>query len=190
MKRILTLVALAGATSFAAAHTGHGAASLSEGLVHPLAADHLLAMVAVGLWSAVALNGARRWLGPLAFLAALTVGATLGAAGLALPFTEAGIALSVAGFGAMLIAGRRLPAGAGLALIAAAALLHGLAHGAEWPAGGSAAAYAAGFLGATALLHVAGVGFGTALRDAKAAVWRVLGSALGGAGLVLLLTRV
>ena len=190
MKRILTLVALAGAASVASAHTGHGTESLFEGLAHPLAADHLLAMLAVGLWSAVALPGAQRWLGPLSFLAAMTFAAALGAAGAALPFGEVGIALSVAVFGAMLIAGRRLQANAGLALIAAGAALHGLAHGAELPAGGSFLAYAAGFLVVTAALHVAGVGIGAALREARAAVWRVLGSAFGGAGFVLLLTRI
>lgn len=190
MKRILTGAALMGAATLASAHGGHGTTSLFEGLTHPLGADHLLAMVAVGLWSVLALPGARRWFGPLTFLLAMALGAALGIAGLALPLTEAGIALSVAVFGLMLLAGRRLPAAAGLTLVAGAALLHGLAHGAALPAGGSVASYGAGFLATTLLLHVAGVGFGAALRDAKAAVWRVLGSALGGAGLVLLLTRI
>jgi urease accessory protein len=185
-KRILTLLALLGAASAASAHTGHGTHSLFEGLSHPLGLDHLLAMVAVGTWSAVALPGAKRWAGPLTFLGAMVAGALLGAMGLALPGTEAGIALSVVMFGAMLVAGQRLPQGAGLALIAAAATLHGLAHGAELPVGGSFAAYAAGFGATTALLHVAGVGLGTALRDAQAVVWRGLGGALGATGLLLL----
>jgi len=89
-------------------------------------------------------------------------------------------------FGAMLVAGQRLPQGVGLALIAIAATLHGLAHGAELPAGGSFAAYAMGFGATTALLHVAGLGLGTALQGAKALVWRGLGAAVGAAGLLLL----
>lgn len=190
MKRILTLAVLGATAVAASAHTGHGTASLVEGLAHPLGADHLLAMVAVGVWSCTVMAGARRWLGPLVFLAAMTVGAALGMAGLTLPLTEVGIAMSVSMLGAMLLVGGRLPANAGLVLIAAVALLHGLAHGAETPAGGSLAAYAGGFLAATTLLHVTGVGFGAALCREKAAVWRALGMALGGAGLVLLLIRV
>lgn len=177
---------LAAAATSASAHTGHGTHSLFEGLAHPLGLDHLLAMVAVGLWSALALPAARRWQGPAAFLAAMAGGAALGAAGLGLPGTEAGIALSVVLFGAMLVAGARVPAGAGLGLITAAAALHGLAHGAELPAGASFGAYAAGFLATTAGLHVAGVGLGQALRDARALVWRSLGGLMAGAGLLLL----
>ena len=186
INRILSLAALLLAATAASAHTGHGTHSLFEGLSHPLGLDHLLAMVAVGTWSAVALQGARRWAGLLTFLGAMTAGALLGALGLALPGTEAGIALSVVVFGAMLVAGQRLSQGAGLALIAAAATLHGLAHGAELPAGGSFAAYAAGFGATTALLHVAGLGLGTALQGAKAMVWRGMGAAMGAAGLLLL----
>ena len=190
MKRILTLAALGGTALAASAHTGHGTTSLLEGLAHPLGLDHLLVMVAVGLWSAATQTGARRWMAPAVVLAAMTLGAALGMAGLALPFTEAGIALSVSMLGLMLLAGERLPASAGLSLIAMAALLHGLAHGGELPAGASVAAYASGFLVATALLHAAGVGIGAALREAGSAVWRALGSALGGAGLLMLLARV
>lgn len=186
MKRTLTAAALLGTATLAAAHPGHGTDTLAAGLSHPFGADHLLAMVAVGLWSAAALPGARRWLGPLTFLAAMSLGALLGVAGLALPGVEAGIALSVSLFGLMLVAGRRLPVGAGLGLTAAAALLHGLAHGAEMPAGASVAAYATGFLATTSALHLAGIGLGQALRQARGALWRVLGGGLGLAGLLML----
>ena len=138
----------------ALAHPGHGAAfSLGEGLAHPFGTDHLLAMVAVGVWSAAALPSGRRWAGPAAFLAAMALGAVLAMAGLALPFVEAGVAASLLVFGAMLVGATRVPAGAGLALIGAAAALHGVAHGAELPAGASAAGYLLGFLATTALLH-------------------------------------
>ena len=195
MKRILTFVALFGAATVASAHTGHGTHSLSEGLTHPLGLDHLLAMVAVGVWSSLALPGAQRWQGPAAFLSTMSIGAVLGAAGLVLPLTEAGIALSVALFGAMLLAGTRLPQRAGLLLIAAAASLHGLAHGAELPASASFAAndfvtYALGFLGSTTVLHLAGLSLGAAVlklqRSLQPAVWRVLGVTLGAAGLLML----
>jgi urease accessory protein len=190
MKRILSFVALLGAASVASAHPGHGTFSLSAGLSHPLGLDHLLAMVAVGVWSSMALPGAQRWQGPAAFLAAMSLGGVLGAAGLVLPLTEAGIALSVALFGAMLLAGTRLPQRAGLLLIAAAAALHGLAHGAELPAGAHFAAYALGFLGSTAVLHVAGLSLGRGVqqlrRGVQPAVWRGLGLTLGAAGLLML----
>ena len=154
------LIACAGA---AQAHTGHGTSGLGAGLLHPFGADHLLAMVAVGMWSVSALPGRQAWWGPASFMLALTAGAALGAAGLALPFVEAAVALSVAVFGAMLVLPSRLPRVAGLVVIAAAALLHGMAHGAEAPASGFAA-YAAGFLTMTALLHGTGMLAGLSLR--------------------------
>lgn len=186
MIRWLGSALLLGACGAASAHTGHGIASLFEGLAHPFGLDHLLAMVTVGAWSALVLPAGRRWLGPAAFLAAMTVGAALGAGGLALPFVEHGIALSVALFGAMLLAGTRLPVPAGLALIALAAAVHGIAHGAELPAGGVFGAYAAGFLAMTAALHLAGVGLGGWLRGLKAPVRQALGLALAGGGVLLL----
>jgi urease accessory protein len=186
IKRMLALATLLAVTTAASAHTGHGAHSLAEGLAHPFGLDHLLAMLAVGVWSATALQGAQRWAGPATFLAAMSVGAALGAAGLALPLTELGIAASVAVLGVMLLAGRQLPKPAGLALIALAASLHGLAHGAEMPLGGSLAAYAAGFGFTTAALHVAGVGLGTVLARAQAWVWRSAALATTAAGLALM----
>ncbi|MBN8488859.1 MAG: HupE/UreJ family protein, partial [Burkholderiales bacterium] len=105
MKKFLSLLALLAAASTASAHTGHGTHSLMEGLAHPLGADHLLAMLAVGVWSAATLGERTRWVGSGVFVAGLLGGALLGAAGLALPLTEQGIALSVAMFGAMLLAG-------------------------------------------------------------------------------------
>ena len=187
MKRILSLAVLLGTATAASAHTGHGTHSLFAGLAHPFGLDHLLAMLAVGLWSARVLPAAQRWQGPLCFLSAMSLGALLGAAGVSLPGTELAIAASVVVMGAMLLAGERLPQRSGLGLIAAAAALHGLAHGAELPAGGVFAAYAAGFLLMTAVLHAAGLGLGSVLRSARALVWRSTGAALGAAGLLLML---
>lgn len=177
---------LALAAGTASAHTGHGTESLFQGLAHPLGLDHLLAMVAVGVWSAAAFDGARRWIAPLTFLAAMTAAALLAMAGLSLPFVEHGIALSVLMFGAMLASAKRVPAAPGLALVAAAAALHGMAHGAELPAGASVAGYALGFLATTAALHAGGVGLGVAMRDRGAWIWRSGGALLGLAGVVLL----
>jgi len=187
MKRILTLALLLGTATLASAHTGHGTHGVAEGLAHPMGLDHLLAMVAVGIWSVLALPAGRRWQGPATFMTAMTAGAALGAMGLGLPFVEQGIALSVALFGAMLIVAKRLPSSAGLVAVAAAAALHGLAHGAELPVGASFAGYAAGFVATTAVLHGAGLGLATWLQGVSVRVWHAAGGALGLAGLALLI---
>ena len=189
IRRVAAAALLAGLAGAAQAHTGHGTHSLMEGLVHPFGLDHLLAMVAVGVWSVSALPQGKAWQGPAAFLAALVVSAALGAAGVTLPFLEQGVALSVVLFGALLVLARRpVPASLGLGLVAAAASLHGLAHGAETPATGFAA-YAVGFLATTALMHTSGVGLGLAIRHGLAARCGLalggLGALLGGVGLFL-----
>ena len=183
---LITLVLVAGA---AQAHTGHGTSGLSEGLAHPMGFDHLLAMVAVGLWSVSALPAQKAWWGPATFLLTLVVSAALGAAGVSLPYLEQMIALSVVMFGAMLALTRiKLPTALGLGMVALAASLHGLAHGAETPASGFAA-YAAGFLATTAALHFGGVTAGLGLRRylAQKSTWVMagLGTLFGGSGLYL-----
>jgi urease accessory protein len=185
----LLLAGLATASLAAQAHTGHGTTSLMEGLVHPFGPDHLLAMVAVGLWSTVALPARQAWQGPAAFLLALAVSAAGGALGQTLPYLEHAVSLSVVLFGLMLaLASRRVPTPLGLGLVAAAASLHGLAHGAETPASGFAG-YAVGFLLTTASLHLGGVGLGLAIRrwltQRRGLALASVGTALGGAGLYL-----
>ncbi len=160
-----------------------------EGLAHPFGLDHLLVMLAVGIWSVAALPARQAWQGPATFLLALVASAVLGASGVTLPFLEHTIALSMVLFGAMLVvAAKPLPTSVGLGLIAAAASLHGLAHGAETPATGFAG-YAVGFLLTTAALHLGGVGAGLAVRRWLAArsgvVLGGLGTALGVAGVYL-----
>lgn len=189
VRRVAAAALLAGLAGAAQAHTGHGTHSLLAGLAHPLGLDHLLAMVAVGVWSVAALPQGKTWQGPATFLAALVVSALLGAAGVTVPFLEQGVALSVALIGAMLVLARRsMPPVVGLGLVAVAAALHGLAHGAETPATGFAG-YATGFLVTTALMHVGGVGSGLALRrwlaDRSALAVGGLGALLTGAGLFL-----
>ncbi len=192
MKRIakpLFSAALASAALSAQAHTGHGTHSLMEGLVHPFGLDHLLAMVAVGVWSVTALPRGKAWQGPVTFLLALVVSAVLCAAGVSVPYLEHAISLSVVLFGLMLIvAAKPLPSVAGLCLIGVAASLHGMAHGAETPASGFAG-YAVGFLLTTAALHLSGVGVGLALQrllaERRGMALGALGASLGGAGLFL-----
>lgn len=178
----------------AQAHTGHDINSFTAGLMHPvLGMDHLLAMVSVGLWSVSALKGGKVWLGPLAFISAMIVSAVLGAAGFTPPFLEEAIALSVVLFGIMLIATRvQIPSalgeGVGLGLIAVAASMHGLAHGAE-SSGSSFVIYALGFVLTTTILHFGGVLLGVGIRRSLAqkttVIMAVLGSAVAATGLYL-----
>lgn len=188
----LGLLLLAGA---AQAHVGPDAghtATFFNGLAHPVSGmDHLLAMVAVGLWSAVAMP-AQRWLAPAVFVGAMTVGALLAHLGLALPLGDSLewlIAGSVVLLGALLLSGAALPAAAGLALIGTSALFHGTAHGLEMAVGASFVAYGAGFVVATSLLHFGGVGLGVVLHKVRAVLPRVAGALIGGAGVFLLLSH-
>ncbi len=189
IRRLTAAVLLAGLAGAAQAHTGHGTHSFMEGLVHPFGPDHLLAMVAVGVWSVSTLPQGKAWQGPATFLLALIVSAGLGAMGVTLPFLEQGVSLSVVLFGAMLLLAQKpMPPVIGLGLIAAASSLHGLAHGSETPETGFAG-YAVGFLITTAVLHASGVGIGLAIRRWLAARSGLalggLGAALGAAGVYL-----
>lgn len=180
------------AATGAQAHTGHGVAGLFEGLLHPLGLDHLLAAVALGVWSARALPAGRIWQGPAVFLVSLVAAALAATLGFGFAWVEQGIALSVVLFGAMLVLAFRTAApqpGRGLVLVGAAAALHGLAHGAE--AGGVAfAPYLVGFVASTAVLHAGGLVTGFGLQRLRASVaqrlaWGI-GAGLGATGLVLL----
>jgi urease accessory protein len=147
------------ASDRALAHTGlEHAASFATGFVHPwTGADHLLAMVAVGLWAGL-VGGRARWAWPAAFVGVTILGGIAGVAGLPLPIVEPGILASVITLGILVLAALRLPVWAGALLVASFALLHGHAHGAEVPAEGAAASYFAGFALATTGLHALGLG--------------------------------
>lgn len=184
---IAALAALAGAAGPAFAHTGVGHASgFFAGISHPFGGlDHLLAMLSVGIWSALANKdeAGRIWVAPAAFVAAMLLGATAGYLGIPLPMVETGIALSVALLGLMIVAGIELPLAVGVLVIALFAINHGHAHGAE--ATGSILAYMAGFVVATASLHVAGIGLGLALTRVRYASIAA-GTAITAAGAYLL----
>ncbi|WP_296510538.1 HupE/UreJ family protein [Rhodoferax sp.] len=189
LKSALLFIAAGAVSTGAMAHTGHGTHSLMEGLAHPFGLDHLLAMVAVGLWSVSAFPAHKAWQGPATFLMALLISAMLGASGVTIPYLEHAIALSVSLFGLMLVvAAKPMPPAFGLGLVAVAASLHGLAHGAETPQTGFAG-YAAGFVLTTAVLHLGGVGVGLSIRRWLAArsapVLATVGSSLGVAGVYL-----
>lgn len=161
--RIRTLAATGwlAAPMLAWAHPGHGApaAGLAAGFLHPLTgADHITAMLAVGLWSALTLQR-RRWLAPLAFAALLLAGALGGAR--ATPHVEPLIAASLLALGLLVAARVELPALVGALLVGGFALAHGAAHGNELQGG----AALAGMVLATLLLHAIGLAAGIVLRD-------------------------
>ena len=187
MKKLFLFSLLLLPSSFVLAHTGHGTHfSLIEGLVHPLGWDHLLAMVAVGMWSVTTLPSNRYWLGPLVFVSVMTAAALAVQMGISLPYTETLVAFSVVMFGAMILLGRRLAVYPGLALVATAAIFHGQAHGVEISVGSQWTAYVIGFVLTTAALHAAGLLAGLSLRHSGERVWRFIGAALAATGFVLL----
>jgi len=143
----------------AVAHPFHPGAGFGAGFSHPFAGlDHLLAMVAIGLWAAQ-FGGRWVWAIPLAFVTTMTAGGALGFAGLTLPLLEPMIAASVLVLGLLTVLRVRLHV-AGVLLVAAFALFHGVAHGTELPATAGTLPYAAGFAVATTLLHLLGLAVG------------------------------
>lgn len=186
MKRLL-IASLLVVPALAHAHTGAGPAhGFFHGVQHPVfGLDHLLAMIAVGLW-AVQLGGRAIWVVPASFVGVMLLGGLLGMAGFALPMVETGILVSVLLLGLLVAFAVRLPIWAGALLVGVFALFHGYAHGAEMPAEASGLSYALGFAVATTLLHGVGVGFGLAFRNVRfAPVLRMAGAAVMIAGVVL-----
>ena len=163
---VFTLLALAGFTGAAEAHTGVGhTIGFMHGFLHPLSGlDHMLAMVAVGLFAA-RLGGKAFWAVPLAFVAMMVVGGAMGMNGFALPYVEIGIAASVIVLGAAVALDFSLPISAAMGLVGFFAVFHGHAHGSEMPLAVSGLTYGLGFVIATALLHGAGLGLGFAISQ-------------------------
>jgi len=162
-KSVIRTLAIAAALlpSAAFAHTGVGETSgFAHGFGHPISGlDHILAMVLVGIL-AFQLGGRALWLVPATFVLVMVGGGALGVAGIDVPFVEIGIALSVVVFGVTVALGVKAPVAIAMALVGLFAVFHGHAHGAEMPEDTGGLAYAAGFMIATALLHVAGIGIG------------------------------
>jgi len=150
----------------ASAHAGGEAAGAGflTGFLHPLGGlDHLLAMLAVGMWGAQLGNPAI-WVLPVAFPMVMAFGGVAAIIGVPLPAVELGIALSVIALGSMIGLDQRPPLWAASILVAFFAVFHGHAHGAELPGQTSAVAYSAGFVIATGLIHLSGIGIGFVSR--------------------------
>jgi len=190
-KLFLSLGALALSSRLAEAHTGVGATmGFFHGFGHPFSGlDHILAMVAVGLFAAH-LGGRALWLVPSAFVGMMAVGGALGISGVEVPFVELGIAASVIVLGVAVALRFSLPTAAAMALVGFFAIFHGHAHGAEMPSAASGLTYALGFMLATAILHGIGLGIGLGLgrfdKSTSSAFARFAGSAMALAGVGIL----
>ncbi len=157
----LLALATAALPAVAYAHTGVGeTGGLVHGFSHPISGlDHILAMVMVGVF-AFQLGGRAVWAVPATFVLVMAFGGALGIAGVNLPFVETGIALSVVVLGAAVALNVRASTAVAMGIVGLFAIFHGHAHGAEIPENAGRAAYAAGFMIATALLHAAGLATG------------------------------
>ncbi|WP_299133264.1 HupE/UreJ family protein [uncultured Amaricoccus sp.] len=186
MRRPLPLILAPLLPTAALAHTGIGAhgSPFASGLAHPLLGpDHLLAMVAVGIFAGMT-GGTARWAFPASFVAAMLAGGLLGFEGAAAPVVEPTILASVLILGAVIAAALRPPLALSCAAIAVFGLAHGYAHGLEGPALGGLP-YAAGFVISTAALHGAGLAIGIVAGARRPMVARALGGLTCLAGLAL-----
>ncbi|MFZ6871249.1 HupE/UreJ family protein [Undibacterium sp. Di27W] len=157
--KLLALVTLfcLGAPAFAHVSATHGVHGFEAGFLHPLlGVDHLLAMLAIGIWAAQH-KGKAFWILPLVFPLAMMAGAWLGIQGVQIPGVEGGIAVSVLILGLLIAAAIKLPLLISAVLVSLFALAHGYAHGIEIAAGASAIWFVVGFVFSTALLHASGL---------------------------------
>jgi len=169
----------------AEAHSmGTEGAGFITGLTHPfMGLDHLLAMIAVGIWAAQT-GGSAVWRLPLSFVVTMAVAALFGANGYGLPAFEPLIAGSVVLLGLMVVFAIRLPINLSMLLVGLFAVFHGYAHGLEMPQASSALFYGSGFILATSLLHLIGIGLGK-VAYRKHLLSRLIGSVIALAGLYL-----
>lgn len=183
MRALASLLALGfvALPTAALAHTGHAdTAGFAHGFMHPVGGlDHVLAMVAVGVFAFV-LGGRALWLVPLSFVGMMAAGFVLGVNGVTLPYAELAIALSSIVIGGVAALGRRMPVVAAMALVGGFAVFHGWAHGAEMPADASGLTYALGFVAATALLHISGIAASVGVAAVTGKYGRTLAQIAGG----------
>ena len=166
-------------TGWAHVESGQAGGFLS-GLAHPVSGlDHVLAMVAVGLWGAQ-LGMPAIWVLPVAFPMMMAFGGFLGLVGIPLPGVEIGIAVSAVVLGALVLGQIRLPLPASILIVAIFAVFHGHAHGTELEPGQNALLYSSGFVIATGLLHGVGIGIGLIKR------WGLGRQVLRGAGALVM----
>lgn len=165
-RALMLALPLAAIAAQAGAHTGHGVNSgFASGFWHPImGVDHVVAMIAVGLWAAL-LDRPALWILPVLFPLVMVLGGALGVMGVALPAVEAGIALSGVVLGLLVALAVRAPVWVSALVVGVFAVFHGHAHGTELPEAYGPYGYAAGFVVATVLLHAAGMALGLLTRS-------------------------
>jgi urease accessory protein len=171
----------------ALAHTGSSTGGFIGGFAHPLfGLDHVVAMVAVGLWGAF-LGPPAIWLLPIVFPLVMAFGGVIGILGVPLPGVETAIALSAVVLGTMVALAARPPLWVAALIVGAFAIFHGHAHGAELPPGADVVAYSVGFVVATGMLHLTGIVIGLLARwRAGRIAVRTAGGAIALAGVAFL----
>lgn len=150
----------------ALAHMGpdHASGGFVSGFTHPvLGPDHVIAMVAVGLWG-LFLGAPAIWVLPIVFPLVMALGGVFGMLEVQLPMVETGISLSAVVLGLCVAFAAKPPLWVAALIVGAFAIFHGYAHGAEMPAASNAVSYALGFVIATGLLHLCGIAFGLLAR--------------------------
>ncbi len=189
MKKVIGFTMLLIAAPFAEAHTGLPQNSFMSGLSHPfLGLDHLLAMLAVGLWAG-RIGGKVSWSLPLVFILILAVSA-IGSQGMGSSLlVENGIAVSLLLLGLFIVFAIKLPVIIGLMIVSLFAVFHGVAHGAEWPLAATPVWYVSGFVFSTALLMAVGVKTGAVRAERYQWFIRVMGMIIAGTGGWMLLAN-
>ena len=184
---LILATALLAPTSVLAHNPAGIAGGFASGLLHPLTGiDHILAMVAVGIWGAQ-LGAPAIWALPVAFPLVMSVGGSLGVRGVFLPGVEIGIAASALLLGFMIFRAARPPLYAAALLVGFFAIFHGYAHGTELPNAANPLAYGVGFVLATGLLHVSGIAIGLLHRwPSGARILQIVGGGISLTGLFLL----
>jgi urease accessory protein len=165
LQSLLITTILLTCAGVASAHEGAGiTGGFISGFMHPLLGwDHVVAMVAVGLWGAFLGNPAI-WILPVVFPLVMAFGGALGVMGIPIPAVETGIAASAVVLGAMVAFAVRPPIWIAAVIVGAFAIFHGHAHGTELPNAANPLAYSLGFVIATGLLHLSGIAFGLLVR--------------------------
>lgn len=184
--KFLIFLILLGVSATASAHPGHEVSGLMAGLMHPFSGmDHLLAMMAVGLWAVQ--NGNRQlWLLPGTFMVVMALGAMVAMAYPLLPLMESGIAASVLLLGMFTMLSLQVAARFSVAVTGLFGFFHGYAHGLEILGDIDTGTYALGFLAATAALHFSGILIGIAARPRFLLLTRMLGAVITASGIWLL----
>lgn len=161
---LLPLLLLAATAASAHADAADATGGFLAGFLHPMLGwDHVVAMVAVGLWGAF-LGAPAIWVLPVVFPVVMALGGVLGVVGVPIPAVETGIALSAIVLGAMVSLAARPPLAVAAVIVGAFAIFHGHAHGTELPASASPLVFSLGFVLATGLLHATGIAFGLLVR--------------------------